>query len=172
MTMNPLPPQAYTKETLLKAYHWVQSQAPSIREMAITPDILVSLYLKASRDGDHSLERPSIQNFKSELKSLAGLMGELETPSVKPAFVSNPVPPVAQVSPPTPAPTAPASPSQTLISSMKEPLTAGVATAFPTLDARSVEALQETKKLFNLSSDEEALRMLIQIGFSKAKSLL
>lgn len=80
MTMNPLPPQAYTKDTLLKAYAWLMHQNPSIKEMATTPDILVSLFLKATRDGDAALDRPSIQNFKNELKSLAGLMGELDKP--------------------------------------------------------------------------------------------
>ena len=71
MTMNPLPPQAYTKEILLKAYQWLMSQDSSIKEIATTPDILVSLYLKATRDGDSVLERPSIKNFKNELKNLA-----------------------------------------------------------------------------------------------------
>ncbi len=37
-------------------------------------------FLKATRDGDGALERPSIQNFKNELKSLAGMMGELDRP--------------------------------------------------------------------------------------------
>ena len=78
MAMNPIPPQAYTKESMLKAYAWLQNQDASIKEMATTPDILVSLYLKANRDGEGALDRPSIQNFKHELKQLAGLMGEFE----------------------------------------------------------------------------------------------
>lgn len=77
--MNPLPPQAYTKETMLKAYAWVMNQPPSIKELATTPDILVSLYLKAQRDGLDSLDRPSIQNFREELKSLAGMMSTLSS---------------------------------------------------------------------------------------------
>lgn len=89
MTMNPLPPQAYTKDILLKAYQWLMGQNGSIKEMATTPDILVSLYLKATRDGDHALDRPSIQNFKNELRSLAGMMGELDR---TPATHSQPVP--------------------------------------------------------------------------------
>jgi hypothetical protein len=76
--MNPLPPQAYTKDTLTKAYLWLLNQNESIKELATTPDTLVTLYLKAQRNGDDSLDTPSIQNFKNELKSLAGLMGELE----------------------------------------------------------------------------------------------
>src|SRR4051812_44852045 len=78
MTMNPLPPQAYTKETLVKAYQWMQHQSDSIKEMATNPDMLVSLFLKAKMQGEGALERPSIQNFKNELKNLAGMMGEFE----------------------------------------------------------------------------------------------
>jgi hypothetical protein len=76
--MNPLPPQAYTKETLVHAYAWLQNQSENIKELATTPDVLVSLYLKAKLQGDGALERPSIQNFKNELKNLAGMMGEFE----------------------------------------------------------------------------------------------
>ncbi len=78
MAINPLPPQAYTKETLLRAYSWLQNQNESIKSLAINPDVLVSLYLKAKMNGEESLERPSIQNFKAELKSLAGFMGEFD----------------------------------------------------------------------------------------------
>ena len=78
MTMNPLPPQAYTKETLVKAYQWIQLQPNNIKELASTPDVLVSLFLKAKLQGEAALERPSIQNFKSELKSLAGQLGEFD----------------------------------------------------------------------------------------------
>lgn len=76
MTMNPLPPQAYTKDTLVKAFQWIQLQGPDIKQLASTPDVLVSLYLKAKLQGEAVLERPSIQNFKNELKNLAGQLGE------------------------------------------------------------------------------------------------
>lgn len=188
MTMNPLPPQAYTKETLLRAYHWVQSQAPSIREMAITPDILVSLYLKASRDGDQSLERPSIQNFKTELKNLAGLMGELDAPLVPQKQVPDAV---ARAKNPPPSVDTPTAPFQNFVAAPtfhEEPPPAPAFTAAPSphfvppkpavaeeglgLDGRSLELVREVRRDFNLSSDAEALRMLIQIGSAKAKSLL
>ncbi|MFN7729588.1 MAG: hypothetical protein ACK5P7_10570 [Bdellovibrio sp.] len=84
MTMNPLPPQAYTKETLVKAYQWLQHQNGNIKEIASNPDILVSLFLKAKLQGDSALERPSIQNFKKELKNLAGMMGEFEVVEMRP----------------------------------------------------------------------------------------
>ncbi len=80
MKVNPLPPQAYTKETLQKAYAWLLNQSASVKDMASTQDILISLYLKAQRNGDASLETPSIQNFKQELKNIATMMGDFQTP--------------------------------------------------------------------------------------------
>ncbi|MBK7960393.1 MAG: hypothetical protein IPK04_03700 [Bdellovibrionales bacterium] len=93
MAVNPIPPQAYTKDTMLRAYSWLQNQSLHIREMATTPDILVSLYLKTTWDGEGALDRPSIQNFKNELRSLAGLMGELESAPTEAGSSPQPFPP-------------------------------------------------------------------------------
>ena len=185
MTMNPLPPQAYTKDTLMKAYAWLMNQSESIREMATTPDILISLYLKTHRDDEAVLERPSIQNFKNELKSLAGLMGELE-PQGASAFQQNSMvhhsntthqsrtlnqsvanhyqqaPPVINVNvsqPPLATPVAP-----TAVAPTPKPSTA--------LDEKSLAMIQEVRNDFNLSDDQEALRMLIKIGYSRAKNMI
>ncbi|WP_374075506.1 hypothetical protein [Bdellovibrio bacteriovorus] len=174
MTMNPLPPQAYTKDTLLKAYQWLMVQNSSIKEMATTPDILVSLYLKATRDGDSVLERPSIQNFKNELRSLAGIMGELDRPqtvaaSIPPVatVVQQAVPVTAVVAPPPP-------PTQTQVSYTEKTVTATTRNpeVFELLDPCSQGMIREVKEEFNLSSDLEALRMLIKIGYSRSKGLL
>lgn len=78
MSMNALPPQAYTKETLAQAYSWLRSQPLHVQELAKSPDILVSLYNKGKLHGSGYFERPNIQNFKKELKNLAGLMGVFE----------------------------------------------------------------------------------------------
>lgn len=169
MTMNPLPPQAYTKDTLLKAYHWVQDQSPAIRELATTPDLLVSLYLKASRDGDQSLDRPSIHNFKSELRSLAGMMGELERPAAggaAPAPSTAPGREPVKTTASTELPVAPAAPQTFAAEPRVQPKTTA---AIPALDAQSLEMLKEIKEQFNLSSENEALRMLIKIGYQKSR---
>jgi hypothetical protein len=212
MTMNPLPPQAYTKETLLKAYQWMQAQPPAIREMAQTPDILVSLFLKASRDGDQSLDRPSIQNFKTELKNLAGMMGELDPPkpSHQPQRAAQPPSgasanggqhyqqhaaaqhsqnsaaqtfaqfTAAQQAPPPgwdqfqAEPTKVPQMSGSTISTpaMSHAASTNSAASGLGLDSKSLEMLKEIRHDYNLSSDAEALRMLIKVGFSKAKSFL
>ena len=149
MTVNTLPPQAYTKETLQKAYTWLLNQSPSVKDLATTQDMLVSLYLRAVRNGEISNESPSIQNFKQELKSLAGLMGELQTPA---APVTVPAPQPAKAAPPAPQ----ATPTQTLSEQ---------------LDEQSLMAIREVKLMLNLGSDTEALRALISLGHKQFKKI-
>lgn len=179
MTMNPLPPQAYTKDTLLKAYQWLMSQNPSIKEMATTPDILVSLFLKATRDGDSALERPSIKNFKNELKSLAGIMGELDrTPGASAQASHHPQMPV--VASHTTAPQQPmnsaavSAAAQTQVSYTEKTVTATTRTpdVLGLLDPCSLAMIREVKEEFNLSEDLEALRMLIKVGHGRALGFL
>ena len=148
MTMNPLPPQAYTKDTVVQAYAWLQSQPESIKELATTPDTLVSLFLKAKLQGNAALERPSIQNFKNELKSLAGMMGEFDEPEVRAQI---PVSPIA-AAPGKPVPTLASAPSSQL-------------------DAKSLEAIRFVQTEFNLSNENEALRLLIATGLKTLKSI-
>lgn len=159
MAMNPIPPQAYTKDTMLKAYAWLQHQSTHIKEMATTPDILVSLFLKATRDGDSSLDRPSIVNFKNELKNIAGLMGELDQGNSSP---TNKLPPLTE------APRL-ASEAQGLPQDGIDPRKFVRESLTTDLDPRTQEVLLEIQKEMNLSSPLEALRLLIQIGYKACK---
>ena len=149
MAMNPLPPQAYTKETLQKAYHWLLNQNASIKEMASNQEILISLYLKAQRNGEASLEAPSILNFKQELKNLAHMMGD---------FSSN-----------TPA-AIPGTTSSVLIEKNKPSVSPVTGFHFE-LDQHSQIVIQDVKETLNLSSDVEALRALISLGFKAFKKI-
>lgn len=152
MAMNPLPPQAYTKETLQKAYSWLLNQSPSIKEMASNQEMLVSLYLKAQRNGEASLEAPSIQNFKQELKSLANMMGDFAPAS-------------------TPAPQQGVATS-TVAKTMPVPnASSNMPSAFNELDNVSLTAIQEVKNVLNLSSDTEALRALIALGHKQFRKI-
>ena len=172
MTVNPLPPQAYTKETLQKAYTWLLTQNASVKEMVNSQDMLISLYLKAQRSGDSSLDTPSIQNFKQELKNLAGLIGDLQPPQAQ-----------AQQAPPAPQQTverqARTSMPQSFIQSYPTGSQAGAAgssggnsqTLLASLDEQSMMALQEVKMSLNLSSEVEALRALISLGYRQFKKI-
>ncbi len=150
MAVNPLPPQAFTKETLQKAYSWLLNQNSSIKEMASTQDMLISLYLKAQRSGEASLETPSIQNFKQELKSLANLMGDLQTS-------------------PSATTSAPASLNSGHASHATQPSSTNA--AMGQLDQTSLNALADVRNTLNLSSDTEALRALIALGYKQFKKI-
>ena len=148
MSVNPLPPQAYTKDILQKAYTWLLTQSPAIKEIASSQEMLIGLYLKAQRNGDASLETPSIQNFKQELKSLAGIMGDLQptSPAVTQNKNSSNTSPQAYFHQP------PVQPSLT-----------------SALDPASMQAIAEVKQTLNLSSDIEAMRALIALGHRQFK---
>ncbi len=186
--MNPLPPQAYTKDTLVQAYAWLQGQSENIKEIATTPDVLVSLYLKAKMQGNHALERPSIQNFKNELKNLAGMIGEFEvveqqgtsngsstelnTSTIR--FRSQNVRSSTEKASTTTYQAPPVEPPP-----HHHPAATTTPAALPELredshkmDSRSLDMIQEVKIQFNLSSDTEAMRMLIAVGYNQVKGLL
>ncbi|GIL17658.1 MAG: hypothetical protein BroJett040_14090 [Oligoflexia bacterium] len=165
MAMNPLPPQAYTKETLVKAYTWLQSQGDHIKELATNPDILVSIYLKAKLDGDAALDRPSIQNFKNELKNLAGLMGEFEQSDDPALLLSKGVKTEPVI---MPAQQSTQAPSFSHTQALQKPAKSSNSLD---LDPKSLMMIQEVKEEYNLSSETEALRLLISIGSKKLKNL-
>lgn len=169
MTVNPLPPQAYTKETLQKAYTWLLTQSASVKEMANSQDMLVSLYLKAQRNGDASLETPSIQNFKQELKSLATMIGDLQTPTQ----ASQQAPAASTYTTALPTyPTYPTSSSAPAAPQARMPQNfAPSAPPVNGLDEQSLAAIQEVKAALNLSSDVEAMRALISLGFKQFKKM-
>lgn len=168
--MNPLPPQAYTKDTLIQAYAWLQDQNDHVKEMAKSPDILVGLFLKAKHNGAEALERPSIQNFKNELKSLAGIMHDFET--------KNPAPPAVMataITPPTQASTAPVI-SHSLSFKPSEPSSSFIpetskADLISFLDPKTRAQVEEIKSELNLSCHEEVLRLIVSVGFKALKKL-
>lgn len=183
MTMNPLPPQAYTKDTLAHAFAWLQNQTESIKEMASNPDILVGLYLKAKLQGDEALERPSIQNFKNELRSLAGMMGEFTTkqehrpehrPESRPEHrTEHRSEPMAKSQPAPAAMPGPAKSAQQFSASQQNITpTPPPRTETQMLDQKSLQMIREVKEQFNLSSDSEALRLLISAGSQSLKGLI
>lgn len=205
-----LPPQAYTKETLVQAYNWLRSQPPHVQELAKTPDALVALYTKAQMHGENYFSRANLQGFKSELKSLANMMGELDDSSASIGSQSSPSPPLSankaglnttmapsiSTSPNvpmaqpavSPQPIAPAGthvgmalgenfsgtvsdPSYALFNGMNASNNRGVGRELRNvLDARSWTMIQEVKNHFNLSSEAEAVRLLIAMGYQKMRS--
>ncbi len=220
-----LPPQAYTKETLIQAYNWLRTQPTHIQELAKSPDALVSLYTKSQIHGESYLNRTNLQGFKSELKNLANLMGDLDhstddppgaitkSPTSSNKTLNSTASPTAAVnmasslnphngahsSSPSVAShsSSPHSPQGTnslnnsgiggprntnsslppMITESTYPLfnalianqTQEMQDLRTLLDARSWGMLQEVKNHLNLSSETEALRLLISLGYQKIR---
>lgn len=227
--MMQLPPQAYTKETLIQAYNWLRTQPVHVQEMAKSPDALVSLFTKSQIHGENYLSRTNLQGFKSDLKNLANIMGDLDSSSSEQPSTKPQTPPNKNTSAsPTPttsgAMTTSASHSGNFSSTNNanaqnthngsgnthnmlngsgnshsansNPMTPMVtetqlqpsASNYPLfnalmsnqqalepqdlrslIDARSWGMLQEVKNHLNLSSETEALRLLISLGYQKIR---
>ncbi len=218
MTTN-LPPQAYTRDTLVKAIEWLHTQPQAVRERATSADLLVNVYLQARRRAAVQMEAPvSGETFKTELKHLAEDLRQFEGPdapppqagrshssgpsfevhqghaqplhaAVEPLFKHAPMeaqaaphvaPPVHHVPPPvhlTPQPQHQVNHSyhhqpQAHAQPHVQPQThAQPKPATWHVDARSLAAAREIQQRFNLSSEGEALRMLITLGQERARDL-
>lgn len=148
-----LPPQAYTRDVLSQAYTWIQGQADSVKKLATTPDMLVSLYLRHQRYGDvvGLQDVPvSSQNFKSDLKHLAEDLKQFEEEKVRlaPAPHLSPAP-MYQEPPPAPV----------------------RVTLEDVLDGKSLKMIQEVKNALNLSTEIDACRALLSLGFERMKTI-
>lgn len=155
MSVN-LPPQAYTRDMMGQAFEWLQTQPAHVREMASNMDAVVALYLQHRRRADGgaapmATNPVSSQNFKKDLKNLADGLKQFDQ-GVPESFTE----------------AAPASPSATPSApkDAQKPSTSG------TLDARTRMHLEKVRTLLNLSSNEEALRMLVELGFERVKEIL
>ncbi len=164
--MSFLAPQAYTKETLSKAFDWLQYQPDSVKQVATSPDVLVSLFLKAQRQGidNIDIDAPvSSKRFLTDLKNLkkdfapfeeslggGAPTGAMQNNSSMQTQVSQQM--SQQV-------------SQTV--TVTETKAANIpfhASYMQSLDQGSLQAVLDVQTRFNLSTPQEALRMLISVG--------
>lgn len=175
-TITNLPPQAYTRDTLVKAIEWLSSQPQSVRERATSADLIVSFYLQARRRMTAAqMEAPvSGENFKQDLKHLAQDLKQFEDPSAPPHTQAQPSralshghfewpQEVEPQPPPTPIHHAPPPP----------PRPAPVEHKGPTwsIDPRSLAAAREVQQRLNLSNEGEAIRLLVTFGYERAREL-
>jgi hypothetical protein len=154
---NHMPPQAYTRDMLTTAFNWLQTQPEPVRKLATTPDSLVGLYMRAQRYGSVSLEVDapvSSQTFMSDLKNLAEGLKQFEEPRATAA----PQIPVPQAAAPAPVQAQYSAPAAT-------PSLTG-------LNDRSRQMLQEVRIAMNLSSDTEAMNLMVALAYKNLKSLL
>ncbi|MCJ8275324.1 MAG: hypothetical protein HRT44_00980 [Bdellovibrionales bacterium] len=176
-----LPPEAFTKETLQEAFQWLQGQPAPVRATVDTPERLVSLFRKSQRLDQNSDTPVSSNKFIDDLKHLATSLDEFSSPSQKSVVTQTPaVKPKPVTPPPIPPevetfvepkiePKQVISSTSTVSSVVKNTTTTSTvsATSSLSLDKLSQERVAEVQKRFNLSSENEALRLLITLGFEK-----
>ena len=134
-----LPPEAFTKETLQKAFAWLQGQSEELRNTIHTSERLVSLYQKSKRlEGQEGLMKS--EKFIHNLKNLTDhrIADREDTKNGEPDKKS--------------------------IHLLEDSEKNG---KWVELDSLSKERVNEIKKRFNLTSNSEALRFLISLGFEK-----
>lgn len=183
MAKTYLPPQAYTREDVAKAYVWVQSQPDYVKNMATSKEALVALYLQARRNGISSLENMapvSSRDFKSQLQTLATELNQFEKP--KEPLKASPIPQAPVI--PTAPPEFESEISHDFESSVnpnqrydERSIEVKVSerryeSDSLTLDPKSQQIIESVKAAFNMESDREVVRMLISLGYDKLKSIL
>lgn len=194
MTKGTLPPQAYTREMLTQAFQWVQTQPEGIRKLADSADALVGLYLRAKRSGDANLENSapvSTENFRKSLKSLATELEQFSNTSTAPVMPSIPNQFVLDIPDSVINSESKSGPSNLLHkTSVKSDLTFiekppaqteafearngqlhKDSNNFNQLDPKTQSILVKVQNRFNLSSENEALRMLVSLGYEHLEKL-
>lgn len=175
-----LPPEAFTKDTLQEAFQWLQTQPEPVRASIHTPERLVSLYRKSQRLDQNNDAPVSSKKFIDDLKNLATSLNEFSTPVTSTPSRKPDIPTPVSVTKPSPVETfvepkiepkkMVSSTSTSTISSFIEnkTMTSTVTTdSTDELDSISQSRIQEVQKRFNLSTENEALRLLITLGFEK-----
>ncbi len=166
MAHNNIPPQAFTKEDLAKAYLWIQSQPEYVKNMATSKDTLVALYLQARRNGNAAVENiapVSSRDFKTQLQSLATELNQFEKERL--SFI--PIPPE-----PAPAKIQENTNYTERSIELKVSERAPVADNQLVLDEKSQQIVNEIRDQLNIQSDVEIIRMLISLGYDKLKTIL
>ncbi len=79
MNRRSLPPQAYTRGTLAKAFEWLKTQPEGFKSIATDADSLVTLYLQSRRSQQKQAPK-SAQDFKNDLKNLAEGLKSFDDP--------------------------------------------------------------------------------------------
>lgn len=140
------PPQAYTRDTLVKAIEWLSQQPEAVRERAKSADIIVSFYLQSLKRGGSAIaDAPVSQEaFKADLRNLAQDLKFFEDPAQPPHQIAT-----------TAGPTA----------------AHRVSADTWVIDARSMAIAREVQQRLNLSHETEAIRFLITLGAERARSL-
>lgn len=182
-----IPPQAYTRDTLVKAIEWLSGQPTAVRERANSADLIVSHYLQSRRQAAFE-PSPAFEMPKTDLKSLAQDIKQFEEPPTIPQPAPRPtrVQPVVEEHVETVVNqhrqdslfrqhNVPQQQQELRIETAApsvrttETTVKGVAW---TVDPRSLAIARDLMESLNLSSEGEALRMLVSLGAERLRGLI
>lgn len=165
-------PHAYSSDTLQKAYQWLQTNSQH-HDSVHNSDQLVALYLSkkkglqsfdfsSSCSSDLFLDQTTpapIDNFKTSFTAPPMQKQPLISTSAKKENTIKNFTPVTNVT----------KPIQTITPALteKKKTSTNPTDSFFALDKKSLTYLEDTKKTFNLSTQSEALRLLLSIGYEK-----
>jgi hypothetical protein len=169
--MSFLAPQAYTKETLGKAFDWLQHQPQSVKEVASTPDILVNMYLRAQRQGINTIDADAPNSAKKFMEELTSLKKDIAQFDDGPQNLQTSVQNLRHQSPHIPLPPIPSSMpkghmTKTTINTAQS-ITMESTSSHIGLDETTQRLVQDIQERFNLSSPQEALRMMVSVAHKK-----
>lgn len=174
MTKSNLPPQAYTKEDIAKAFVWVQTQPEFVKNMATSKEALIALYLQARRNGVSSLEHnivpASTRDFQSQLQTLAGELNQFE--KEKMTFTAsaplNPTPPQADFN--EMKASEPKYDERSIQFKMTERRNTEPDGSF-SLDPKSQQLVDSVKAHLNMESEKDIIRMLMVLGYERLMTI-
>lgn len=184
--MSIFAPQAYTKETLAKAFEWLQHQPESVQQAASNPDMLVSIYLQAQRQGLQKIDADapvSSKKFIDDLKTLSRDFAQFEDTTASTTAMTNTKhatqhTAITQQQRAHEASTSSVSTqSSQFQQSTSQKVSQQVITersiqtittdGFFSLDEKSIAFIKDLQIRFNLSSPQEALRLVISVGIER-----
>ena len=151
------------------AFDWLQEQPEPVKATVHTPERLVSLFRKSQRLND--VDAPvSSKKFITDLKNLATSLDQFDgsTPQVietKPKPSEKKSEPLESVIRYQTAPQA--EKKATEKPKIEAPQKTASIDASDFLDPQSREKIQRVMTRFNLSSEKEALRLIISLGYEK-----
>lgn len=199
--LESIPPEAFTNQELSAAVEWRQSQSDYIRELTKTPETLMSIYKRILRHGDSSLgAHPNLQNEigrsddgrsdddrsidnrndngrrddrsafvrKPQLVQSEWPNPEKQNESNRPSTFTQQLFNLAQTEKEVAEWTQKSPPTSKLMDDQNIPQK----TCKDFLDPQSSESLDAVRASLNLSSDDEALRVLIKMGYCRLKDIL
>lgn len=176
MSLFDLPPSStaaqhttqYGRTDLQAAFNWLVNQPEHIRKQASDPDRLMTLFYRSCKTNLQTDAPVSSQNFLSDLRQINETLRQFEPP--KPITTSSP-----SAAPATAAKSSLSKDGLDLslnLSLNSNSNTNPNSSPNSSLNPAALAMLEEVRSKFNLSSDKEALQLLISVGHKQLAPLL